>query len=137
MTGIPRSYLRSDLHAKADPKGRFVLATKNLPSRVLHLADQVEAVWVRPWPRGTLKFERFAALAKCSRSLRSVSLHIAPPDGFELCGYCLAAELGLEITSTATKVLAGIGEGVLDVVEQQIGAPVPTAARRAHLGVVA
>lgn len=129
--------LRREVCLKARPKARFALATKNTPRRVLHLVDQAEAVWSRRWPRKTLGFERFAAKGKCNRWLQNAALHLTPPDGFELCNYCLAAELGIEVTSTAAKVLARASADVLDQAERQVGMPVSRAVRLARLEVVA
>jgi hypothetical protein len=85
---------RGDFAMKARPRARFALATKELPSRVLHVVDSAEAIWTRGWRRNApARFERLTAVMSCGRRLASVTLHHEPPTRFELCDYCLAAQV--------------------------------------------
>lgn len=132
---------RGDFTMKATPRARFALATKELTNRVLHLVSTAEAVWTHDWRRTPARFERLTAVMTCGRRLASVTLHHEPPTQFELCDYCLAAEvakhLGMNKPIAAPTRLAHIPLGDLDRVEREIGVPVSRAVRRARLEVVA
>jgi hypothetical protein len=133
---------RGDFAMKARPRARFALATKELPSRVLHVVDSAEAIWTRGWRRNApARFERLTAVMSCGRRLASVTLHHEPPTRFELCDYCLAAQvadhLGINKPLAAPTRLARVPLDDLDKVEREIGAPASRAIRRARLEVSA
>jgi len=133
---------RGDFAMKAIPRARFALATKELTNRVLHLVSTAEAIWTHDWRKTRpAKFERLTAVMTCGRRLASVTLHHEPPTAFELCDYCLAAEvagsLGFTKPIAARTRLAHIPLADLDRVEREIGLPASRAIRRTRLEVVA
>lgn len=133
---------RGDFAMKAAPRARFALATKELTNRVLHLVMTAEAVWTHDWRKGgAARFERLTADMACGRRLANVTLHHEPPTEFELCDYCLAAQvakrLGMTKPIAAPTRLAHIPLIDLDRVERELGVPASRAVRRARLEVVA
>lgn len=129
------AYVR-DVVMKVTPHGRFALATKALPSRVLHLVTSAHAVWTRDWRQRPLRFQRITGDMACGRRVLSVTIHRLPPAEFELCNYCLMAELGIE-PGTAPKLLAAVGAEELDRIERALGVPVSRAVRLARIAGVA
>jgi len=136
------NYYRGDFALKARPRARFALATRELPSRVLHVVDTAETIWTHDFYKSRpARFERLTAVMTCGRRLASVTLHHEPPTQFELCDYCLAAQvadhLGITKPLAAPTRLARVPLDDLDQVEREIGAPASRAIRRARLEVVA
>jgi hypothetical protein len=125
---------RGDFALKARPRGRFALATKNFTNRVLHVIDSAEAVWTR-WRRGPAHFDRMTGVMSCGRRLASITLHIEPVAQFELCDYCLAAQLGIDAPGTASARVAHVSLGDLDRIERELGVPVSRTIRRVRLEV--
>lgn len=133
---------RGDFALRARPRARFALATRELPSRVLHVVDTAKAVWTHDFHKNRpARFERLTAVMTCGRRLASVTLHHEPPARFELCDYCLAAQvasqLGISRPLAAPTRLAHLPLGDIDRAEREIGAPASRAIRRARLEVVA
>jgi len=132
---------RGDFAMKAKPRARFALATKELSNRVLHLVSETQAIWTHGGHKAPARFERLAAAMTCGRRLASVTLHHEPPTQFELCDYCLAAEvakhLGITEPIAAKTRLARIPGDELEHVERELGVPASRTVRRARLEVVA
>ena len=124
---------RGDFALKATAHGRFALATKALPSRVLHLVGDVAAVWTRDRRGLPARLQRLAAEAKCGRNLASVTIHHEPPADFELCDYCLIAVLGLDVNPAAPVSIARVTPADLDRVERSIGVPASRRVRMARI----
>lgn len=122
-----------EFSTKARPRGRFAVATKNTRRRVVHLVTTANAVWYRNGGRQPAQFRRMQALMTCGRWLTSASLYIDAPTEFELCNYCLMAELGIETVPAAPVIIARLNAGELDRVERELGVPVSRAVRLARI----
>lgn len=125
---------RGDFAMKAKPRARFAIATKALPSRVVHVVADATAVWTHDWNKPA-RFKRLAAEMSCGSRLASVTLHAEPPTDFELCTYCVAAEIGLN--PAAPLRLGRLSAIELERAERMIGLPAARLMRRARLEIVA